>query len=355
MARRRIQRPAWRGKVGHHAQLGGIETAVLDNGPGRGVRVAWVNTGTPLRYRVVLDRAMDVAEAFYGPHSLAWISHGGVTAPKPDAGREQEWLYAFGGGLLTTCGLGHTGAAESDGSVRHGLHGRISQLPAQIEAVVQPDLASAQPQMRITGVMRESRVFGPSLELRRTIGGRLGEAAIVINDRVTNAGNRPAPLMLLYHFNFGWPLVDRGAELVWEGRWQSRGTPADNRVFREGRDFKVCPGVLASHAGNGEACAFIRPRADRRGLCTAGIRNRRLGLGAAIRFRRPQLPWLTNWQHWGENEFVTGLEPGTNPPVGQRAAREAGQLTYLEPGESRSFDIELRAAAGEREVKALFA
>ena len=26
-------------------QLGGIETSVLDNGPGRDVRIAWVNTG----------------------------------------------------------------------------------------------------------------------------------------------------------------------------------------------------------------------------------------------------------------------------------------------------------------------
>ena len=45
------------GKISNPAQLGGIETAVLDNGAGRGVRVAWVNTGSPLRFKVVLDRA----------------------------------------------------------------------------------------------------------------------------------------------------------------------------------------------------------------------------------------------------------------------------------------------------------
>ncbi|MDQ4141641.1 MAG: aldose 1-epimerase family protein, partial [Bacteroidota bacterium] len=45
----------WQDKISHPAQLGGIETAVLDNGLGRGTRIAWINTGTGLRYKVVLD------------------------------------------------------------------------------------------------------------------------------------------------------------------------------------------------------------------------------------------------------------------------------------------------------------
>ena len=75
------------GKISNPAQLGGIETAVLDNGAGRGVRVAWVNTGSPLRFKVVLDRAMDIVDAFHGPHSLAWLSRSGVTPPNPAATR----------------------------------------------------------------------------------------------------------------------------------------------------------------------------------------------------------------------------------------------------------------------------
>ncbi len=41
---------SWKGKLTHHTQLGGIETSVLDNGTGRGTRIAWINTGTGLRY-----------------------------------------------------------------------------------------------------------------------------------------------------------------------------------------------------------------------------------------------------------------------------------------------------------------
>ncbi|MEJ2705105.1 MAG: DUF4432 family protein, partial [Sedimentisphaerales bacterium] len=69
---------AWRDKVGNVAQVGGIETSVLDNGPGKGTRIAWVNTGGGLRYKVVIDRGLDIVEAFYDRHSLAWLSHAGV-------------------------------------------------------------------------------------------------------------------------------------------------------------------------------------------------------------------------------------------------------------------------------------
>ncbi|MFW9844506.1 MAG: DUF4432 family protein, partial [Candidatus Thorarchaeota archaeon] len=54
----------------------------IDNGLGKGNRIAWVNTGSGLRFKVVIDRCMDIADAFYNQHSLSWLSHSGVTAPK---------------------------------------------------------------------------------------------------------------------------------------------------------------------------------------------------------------------------------------------------------------------------------
>src|SRR5690349_24946096 len=104
---------SFKGRISNLAQLGGIETSVLDNGPGRGTRIAWINTGTGLRYKVVIDRAMDIADAFYNQHSLAWISHVGLTAPQPFSSHGMDWIKTFGGGLLTTCGLSHVGGPES--------------------------------------------------------------------------------------------------------------------------------------------------------------------------------------------------------------------------------------------------
>jgi len=340
----------WANKLSNPAQLGGIETSVLDNGLGRGTRIAWINTGTGLRYKVVLDRAMDIADAFYQQHSLAWLSHGGVTAPQGSANQGMNWLKSFGGGLLTTCGLTHIGGPEKDEYGERGLHGRISNTPAEVESIVQPDLIAGKMDMSISGYIRQAQVFGPSLELYRTVSSTIGSSTILIKDRVINRGNSPAPHMLLYHCNFGWPLVDEGAKLVWQGEWQNpNGEPG--RIFNNNNDFRKCPAPVDEHSGTGEDVAFIDVQPGEDGTCVAGVHNPHLNMAVALRFPKKQMPWLTNWQHWGKGEYVTGLEPGTNPPIGQAKARTTDTLIQLEPGESREYSLEIEVLTNESSIK----
>lgn len=340
----------WQDKVTNVAQIGGIETSVLDNDLGKGTRIAWVNTGAGLRYKVVIDRGLDIVDAFCDRYSLAWLSHAGVTAPRPDANRGLEWLYSFAGGLLTTCGLTHIGGPESDEFGERGLHGRISNLPARVESIIQPDLLAGKLQMSITAVVKESRVFGPNLELRRTISSTLGEPTVRIHDVVTNLGNTPAPHMILYHCNYGWPLVDEGTEIVCKGNWASRGLDMDNAVFNSRRDFQKCSKPLESHRGGGEGCAFIDVTADKKGMCTVGLHNRRLALALVLKYNKKQLPWLSNWQHWGPGEYVSALEPGTNPPIGQAKARAQKKLIHIAPGKSRTYDLEMTVLTDKRQI-----
>jgi len=241
---------------------------------------------------------------------------------------------------LTTCGLTHVGGPEEDAFGARGLHDRISQVPAEIESIIQPNLNADQPKMSITGRMLQSSTFGPHLELKRTISAVLGQAKVYIHDEVTNLGNTPAPHMLLYHMNFGWPLVDEGAAILWEGEWQARDEESSG-IFNENNNFKQCSGPITAHQNAGEAAAYIDIESDQEGWCSCGIKNREIGVHTKLRFPKKQLPWLTNWQHWGSNEYVMALEPGTHPPVGQAKAREQDTLIQIGVGESRSYDLEL--------------
>jgi hypothetical protein len=265
---------------------------------------------------VVIDRALDIVDAFYNQYSLAWLSHSGVTAPRPDANQGLEWLYSFAGGLLTTCGLTHVGGPEADEFGQRGLHGRISNLPGELESVVQPDLT----------------------EVKR------------IHDIVTNVGNTPVPHMILYHCNFGWPLVDEGTEIVCKGKWASRGMDMDNAVFNSKRNFRKCQKPLDSHRGGGEGCAFIDVAADKNRMCTVGLYNRGLGIALVLKYPKKQLPWLSNWQHWGPGEYVTALEPGTNPPIGQAKARKQKKLIHIAPGKSRTYDLEMTVLTDKKQI-----
>lgn len=338
----------WKNKISNSHQLGGIELSVLDDGTARGSRIAWFNTGSGLRFKVVIDRAMDIADAFYNQHSLAWISHLGVTAPNPCTTSGLGWLNSFGGGLLTTCGLTHIGGPEEDESGARGLHDRIGNIPAAVESIIQPDLTDDNPQMSITGrVLQSSAVTGPHLELKRTISARLGSPKITISDTVTNRGNIPAPHMLLYHFNFGYPLVDEGTDILWEGSWQSRGGAGNDFIFSEQNypNLKKCLPPIKEHLGSGESVGYIDIEADPSGICEAGLLNGKLGLEAKLRFSKEQMPWLLNWQHFGKNEYVVGMEPSTHILTGRSAAQKNGTIIMLQPEEKKMYNLEFEVIA----------
>jgi Domain of unknown function (DUF4432) len=337
-------------KISHHAQIGGIETAVLDNGPARGSRIAWINTGSGLRFKVVLDRAMDIADAFYNQYSLGWMHGVGVRPPQLNGDKGIDWLTSFGGGMLTTCGLTHVGGPEADEYGTRGLHGPISNTPAEIESIIQPDPMTGKMDMQITGRIPQNRIFGPSLELKRTISCKLGHSSIHIHDEVTNRGNTIAPHMLLYHCNFGWPLADEGTKILWNGTW-TPGQPGKENIFREGNDFRTCPAPMKAHNGSGEEVAFIDPVADADGNCSCGLYNPTIDLALRLRFSKTQLPCLTNWQHWGEGEYVTGIEPGTNPPIGQGGARAQNTLLLLEPGETKCYDLYIEILSAKEDMQ----
>ena len=341
----------WSDKLSNVSQVGGIETAILDNGLGRGVRIAWINTGSGLRFKVVIDRAMDIADAFYNQYSLTWLNHSGISAPEPFSNRGIDWLRTFGGGLITTCGLSHVGGPDTDELGERGLHGMISNSPAEIESIIQPDPARGIFTMSITGIIKQTQIFGPSLELRRTISATLGKPSIQIHDEVINRGNIVAPHMLLYHCNFGWPLADEGALILYRDQKLAKDNSQNKGEAVSTDRFKKCPASLEAHNGNGEAVDFIDIAADNEGNCFCGIQNKKIGIAVTLQFSKKQLPWLTNWQHWAKGEYVTGIEPGTHPPIGQAKARKEGSLILMEPGESRRYDLELNVLTDENSIQ----
>ena len=59
---------------------------------------------------------------------------------------------------------------------------------------------------------------------------------------------------------------------------------------------------------------------------------------------------MINWQHWGDGEYVTGIEPGTHPPIGQSKARKKNELIFIEPGETRLYDVRIDVLNKESDI-----
>jgi hypothetical protein len=337
------------------SQVGGIESYILNDCPARGVRALCVNTGGGLRYRALVDRGLDIDQAFFNHHSLAFLTHKGVTAPTRGLDRGLDWLRGFAGGLLTSCGPFNIGPPGEDEGEELGLHGPHSNSAAAIESVIQPDPHAGQNGMSIVGAVRYGSLYGPCVRLRRTISSRLGENTISFRDEFFNAGNKAVPHAWLLHINFGYPLLDAGAEIcVSSARVEPSDAPESIARFKPGVDYKRLPGPQEAHRGPNSAVAYFYPKAtNRSGSTTVAIVNRKLSLGVAIHYNTKQFPRLGNWQHFGPGEYVTALEPMNGTVDGRAKDRERGLLDQIEAGGRKVYEYQIEVVADRGQIDAL--
>jgi hypothetical protein len=321
--------------VGDLAQVAGIRLVELTDGRVRGMRAADVYTGSGFRFQVLLDRGLDIGAAEQAGRPLAFL-HPALGPPALHERPGLGWLRTFGGGLVTTCGLDHFGPPDPEGE-GYGLHGRASHLPAE-SVRVRREWRGDEYVLELEGETRQARLFGENLRLERRISTRLGATSLLLEDRVTNEGFRPASLAVLYHCNFGFPVVSPDSELL----VRDRSVRPRDEAARAGLADHLRFG--APQAGFAEQVFFHEPRVGSAGLAVAAVVNRALGFGAYVCWRAAELPVLAHWKMTGEGEYVCGLEPSTHAMTPtRREQRESGTLRELAPGESASFRLEIGA------------
>jgi len=339
------------------AQVGGIEQYAIDDGQARGTRALLVNTGGGLRYRVLLDRGSDIDQAFFDAQSLTFLTHKGPIAPTRAMDYGLDWLRGFPGGLLTSCGPFNIGGPVEDDGEKLGLHGPHSHTPATVESIVQPDPHAGQMEMRIVTRHRYGAFYGPCVELKRTITSTLGSNSISFVDEFTNAGNADVPHAWLLHVNLGYPLCDAGAEFCFDApeiKETMINSPLSPGYFKPGGAWKKIPKPLAAHAGSGAVVAYLYPRAkDRAGNTTVGVVNKKIGLGFAIHYNTREFPRCGNWQHWGEREYITGIEPMNGTVDGRDKDRAGGLLDTLKAGARKTYSYGLEVVTEKSEIAGL--
>jgi hypothetical protein len=336
-------------RVGSLEQIAGVRKVAFQDGKARGVEALEFTTGSGFAFTVLLGRGMDVSSAAFNGASLCWRSGVGEVAPEFFEPQGIGWLRSFGGGLLTTCGLTYLGAPCEDEGEQLGLHGRISNTPAE-SVCHDREWRGESLAMWARGKVREARVFGENVLLTRTISAWGGESRIRIEDEIRNEGFERAPLMVLYHFNFGFPLLDKGTKLY---------APSRRAILREGKKtvarsrWQVFP---APQPRFREEVFYHDMQPDKGGWVTVVLANehflRRQGLGVYIRYRQRELPRFVQWKMAGEGTYVLGLEPANCWVEGRGEERRRGTLRFLRPGESRRFRLEFGVLASNAEIRA---
>ncbi|HTO93305.1 MAG TPA: aldose 1-epimerase family protein [Bacteroidota bacterium] len=338
-----ISRHDLRLRTGDLSQVAGIRMMTLGEGPEQGVRIADVRTGSGLRFQVTLDRGMDISVAEYRGVPLAYRSPAGDVHPSRFEPRGPGWLRTFAGGLMTGCGMTYLGAPCIDGEAELGLHGRLSHLQASGVAA-RESWDGDECVLVLEGSLRESTMFGENLLLRRSIETSVGRSRITLRDSVRNEGSVRSPLMMLYHINAGWPLLDAGARLLLSGAKTAPRDPAAAAGLGEAR---MCTPPVAGFA---EQVFYHDCASDGEGFSAALLENRPLALGLLVRQRRKELPRLIQWKMMGEGTYVLGIEPANCGVLGRESERRAGTLEFLDPGEERRFEVQISVVDGEKEI-----
>ncbi|RXZ84099.1 DUF4432 family protein [Paenibacillaceae bacterium] len=329
-------------RVGQIEQLGGIRRMRLTEGAEAGVEWIQVRTGGGLTYYINASKGLDISLAEFGGTPISWQSPNGDAHPAYYDSSGEEWLRTASGGLLMTCGLMHVGSPSEDESGRHGQHGRIHHTPAkQVGTVV--EWIGDELELRVTGVVQETTIFGGKLRLSRTFRSRLGENRIEITDHVENIGFKPCPHMILYHFNFGFPLLDEKTTFRFP---QAELSAVNHKVPPAGHDRWSAPSAACE-----ETVYYHRLRpeaADEQGMAEAEIFSpsfpvggRSQPLSVRLRWTTATLPRLVQWRMPGAGEHVLGLEPANCGVEGRASETADGGIRILAPGETVSYKLEL--------------
>lgn len=316
-------------RIGSLAQVARVDAFTETDGAARGARRLHVVNGGGLEFDVHPDRALDIGAATFDGLPLAWLSSTGIAAPGFYEPEGRGWLRTFGGGLLTTCGLDSFGPPADDEDGVAGMHGRIGALPAQLTGAE----ATAE-RVAISGTVRQTAVFAENLVLRRRITSEVGSTAFAVEDTVTNEGSSVGPHMVLYHVNLGWPLLDEGTVVDIPHSSVRPRDPDAEAGF--GQQYQIG----APERGFREQ-VYIHEAGPKR---YASVTNKQRGLRLTLRFS-DTLPAVFEWKMTATQHYVLGLEPANTPEIaGRAAARAAGLLPRLEPGETvryrLSFELE---------------
>ncbi|OBQ74554.1 aldose 1-epimerase family protein [Mesorhizobium erdmanii] len=347
-------------RSGMLSQFAGVRLMTLGDGVERGIRMLEFRTGSGLRFTALVDRALDIADCDFKGQAIGWHSPSGFRHPglhdyEGESGL--AWARSFSG-LLVTCGLDHILGRENvpadnynyptKKTVTHSLHGRVGTIPARLTGYGER-WDGDRCVLWAEGIVQQSAVFGEDLHLIRRIEADVGGNEIRLSDRVVNHGFNSTPHMYFYHVNVSHPLLDRGSrylapirDVVWAGH-------AGARYEAQNVGYRTVPEPQMAFS---EQVWQHEMGAGAKGEVPMAVVNDRLGLGFEVVTRKDQLPCTYQWQNFQAGQYALGMEPSTHHVLGDLAARERGEMIWLEHGESRSYDAVFRVLDGQDAIAA---
>ena len=326
--------------VGNLNQLQAARRIEFRDGVSKGVRAIELRNRCGLYVTCIEDQCLNLYDFSYRGINFSFQSKNGLVSNQFFNGGSGEFPYYWPAGMLYTCGLTNTGASVTENGTYYPEHGRIGMMPAENVSIRQTETA-----IEISGQVFERMIAGHQLRLNRTITLPLDGKEVKIRDQVTNLEGIPTEIMLLYHCNFGYPLLTPSSRLVMRSgpmidQIAGGDIPPDYRNMESPRDDKR----------EEVYCHTAVP--DQQGYEYAGILNDDMELGGYVRYTAETLPYMIYWKNMCAHDYCVGLEPSISFSKGRKEERENGTLPVLAPYETREFELIIGVLDGKEEMHA---
>ena len=331
--------------VGSIQQVAKVRPVTYSEGRAEQMKAYEVKNGM-LSFTVMGDKCLDITDVSYRGININFLSKPGLTGRNHYDTHGDEALRSIMGGLMFTAGLENICPPCTSNGKDYPMHGRIRTTPAEH---LSADAVWTEDGYRITvsGEMREAELFGENMVLRRKITTTYPGKTITVEDEIENQSFRSEPMMLLYHCNIGWPLLDEDCEIILPTR---KVIPRDDDAKGHVDQYNC----MEAPKDNEPEYVFLHEMAaDENGDTFAAVINKKLGIGIKISFNQKELPYFMEWKSLASGDYVVGLEPANSSVYGRLYHEQQGTLHHMEPFAVEKKKLVFTFLDGEKELDAV--
>ncbi|MBQ7733728.1 MAG: aldose 1-epimerase family protein [Synergistaceae bacterium] len=328
--------------AGSLQQAAYVRSVTYTEGRSSGLKAYDIKNGK-MSFRVLADKCLDIGEFSYAGVNINFLSKPGLQGLGHYDTNGPEAQRSIMCGLFFTAGLETIGAPCNVKGVDYPMHGRIRTTPAEY---VSSDAfwVGDEYHLRVSGEMREAMLFGENLVLRRSIETVYGSKSFTLTDEFENQAFRDEPLMLLYHFNIGWPFLDENTKLYIP---TTSITPRNKDA--EGHEAEY--DKMEAPKDNEPEYVFIHEiEADSNGDTETIAVNPVLNLGVKIAWNVKNLPHFMEWKSIASGDYVVGLEPANSLVHGRAWYDQNGGIHTIAPFAKEKNVLTFTILDGEDEI-----
>ncbi len=321
-------------KTGSTDQAFGIRRLEYRGGDANLITAYEVATGSGLEFSVNENKCLDIYSMKHKGVNLGFLSKAGLHSSYNADHRSDFFRYSQGCGMLYTCGLTNVGGGYENVADAQYPHGMIRNKAAE-DVCARVELCGEGYEMVVSGRMREAAFFGRNLSMTRSIRTSAGSNSVLLRDVIENLDFKPDELMLLYHLNLGYPLLDAGNEFLLPMRSiEALGDFAQSQIEEYAK--------VTEPVDNEDECVYVMtPKCDAQGKSAACMVNGRLGLAVYVKYDVAALPYFVEWKSMRSGDYAFGMLPSSCKPIGRLNARKDGCLKVLEPFEPWTVELEI--------------